>query len=164
MAGCRGGNSSGAPAAFAVPADPKPVTAWFPIRVGDKTVRMQLAVLEAEMEHGLMERRDLAEDEGMIFVNPSPRHQDFWMHDCPTPLDVGFFTPDGILAEIYPMYSYDDTTVSSRGSNLQFALEMNQGWFQASHVGPGAQLDLKALAAALAARGFDPQKFGLPNP
>ena len=79
----------------------------------------------------------------------------------PTPLDIGFFRSDGMLAEIYALHPFDEKTVSSRGSELRFALEMNQGWYQANGVKPGAQLDLKALAAALKARGFTPAKYGL---
>ena len=40
-------------------------------------------------------------------------------------------------------------------------MEMNQGWFEFNGVKPGAKLDLKALAAALKARGFAPRDYGL---
>jgi hypothetical protein len=38
---------------------------------------------------------------------------------------------------------------------------MNQGWFHANGVKPGARLDLAALRAALKARGVAPQDYGL---
>jgi hypothetical protein len=38
---------------------------------------------------------------------------------------------------------------------------MNQGWFRANGVQPGAKFDTKALAEALKARGFEPRNFGL---
>lgn len=124
-------------------------------------VSMQLAVLRAEMEHGLMGRRDLGRDEGMLFVYLRPQQMSFWMHDTPTPLDIGFFNSRGELVEIYGMQPFDETPTNSRSGSLQFALEMNQGWFAANGVRPGAKLDLKALAAALKARDFAPRKFGL---
>lgn len=139
----------------------KTVNDFFPIAVGNKTVRMQLAVLEPEQEHGLMERRDLGRDDGMLFVYAKPQQMRFWMHDTPTPLDIGFFDGRGVLLEVYPMQPFDETTVSSRSSAVKFPLEMNQGWFAANDVRPGARLDLKALAAAMKARGFDPVRFGL---
>jgi uncharacterized membrane protein (UPF0127 family) len=83
------------------------------------------------------------------------------MHDTPTPLDVGFFDPAGRLKEIYQMQPFDETTTKSRSQDLQFALEMNQGWFSANEVRPGAALDLTELFAALKARGFDPKDRGL---
>jgi uncharacterized protein len=142
-------------------ASPKTVDDFFPIKVGDKTVRMQLAVREPEMERGLMERRNLGRDDGMIFVYAKPQQMSFWMHNTPTPLDIGFFDSGGMLEEIYPMHPYDETTVGSRSAMLQFALEMNQGWFHDNGIKPGMELDRKALVAALKARGFDPAKFGL---
>lgn len=140
---------------------PKTVSDYFAIKVGDKTVRMQLAVLGAEMQRGLMGRRDLGRDDGMIFVYEKPQQMTFWMRNTPTPLDIGFFNPEGVLEEIYPLHPFDETSVPSRGTRLQFALEMNQGWFAQNGVKPGARLDLKALAAALKARAFEPRKFGL---
>ena len=145
----------------AVAAAPKSVADYFPIQVGGKTVRMQLAVRDAEMQRGLMERRDLGRDDGMLFVYARPQPLQFWMRNTPTPLDIGFFDASGTLQEIYPLHPFDEKTVKSRGDALQFALEMNQGWYRENGVPPGAKLDLKALAEALKARGFDPKKFQL---
>ena len=158
LAACGDGKPSAATAAEAAV---KTVSDFFPIKVGDKTVRMQLAVLPSEMEHGLMDRRDLGRDDGMIFVYAKPQQMNFWMHNTPTPLDIGFFDSAGVLREFYPMQPFDETTVASRSDELHYALEMNQGWYRGNGVKPGAQLDLKALAAALKARGFEPRKFGL---
>lgn len=158
LAGC----DEPAPAAVVAP---KTAADFFEIRVGDKLVRTQLAVRPAEMERGLMERRDLGRDEGMIFVYERPQRLSFWMRNTPTPLDIGFFNAGGMLEEVYPMYPFDETPVRSRSMLLSLALEMNQGWFSRNGVKPGvkpgAQLDVQALAAALRERGFEPAKFGL---
>ena len=138
---------------------PKTVADYFAIKVGDQTVQMELAVGMGEMQRGLMGRRDLKPEQGMIFVYDKPQQQSFWMRDTPTPLDVGFFDANGVLAEIYPMYPFDETPVKSRSEALKFALEMNQGWFAAHKVKPGAKLDMKALAEALQARGLDPAGY-----
>jgi hypothetical protein len=156
-AGCR----DEAPAAPAEAPAPRTVSEFFKVGIGGRTVRLQFAVLGAEMERGLMERRDLGKDDGMIFVYPRPGQQRFWMRDTPTPLDIGFFTPDGTLAEVYPMYPFDEKEVDSRRADLQFAVEMNQGWYAANGVREGARLDMAAVTAALRARGFDPKRFGL---
>ena len=129
---------------------------FYTVGVGGKAVRMQLAVKRAEMEHGLMGRTDLKADEGMLFVYTDPQRMSFWMRNTPSPLDIGFFTADGILREVYPMYPFDETPVVSRNEALVYALEMKQGWFEFNGVKPGAQLDLKALAVALRARGESP--------
>jgi uncharacterized membrane protein (UPF0127 family) len=142
-------------------AAPKTIADFFVITVGDRPVKMQLAVRSREMERGLMERRDLRPDEGMLFVYPGTQQMSFWMRNTPTPLDIGFFTADGVLKEIYPLHPYDESAVRSRSAELKFALEMNQGWFAGNEVKPGAKLDLKALAEALRARGFEPWEYGV---
>lgn len=139
----------------------KSVSDYFPIKVGDRTVQMQLAVLPLEMQQGLMGRRDLGADQGMIFVYQQPDRMSFYMRNTPTPLDIGFFDAKGLLCEVYPMHPYDEKTVSSHSHVIQFALEMNQGWYKTNGVKTGTQLDLKALAAAMEARGFRAEMFGL---
>ena len=158
--GCAKENAAASPAR-AAPASVKTVAEYFPIKVGHEVVRMQLAVRPAEMQRGLMERRNLGRDEGMLFVYERPQPMSFWMHNTPTPLDIGFFTRDGTLQEVYPLHPYDEKSVASRSGELQFALEVNQGWFREKGVKPGAKLDLKALAAALQERGFEPARFSL---
>lgn len=155
LSGCRKKESADKPAAY------KSVSDYFPIKVGDHVVQMQIAALPWEMQRGLMGRRDLGADQGMIFIYEAPTRMSFYMRNTPTPLDIGFFSADGQLREVYQMYPFDERTVSSRSTALLFALEMNQGWLKANDVKVGAQLDLKALAAALRARGLKPEAFGL---
>lgn len=154
LAGCD--ESAPAPAA-----PPKTIADRFDIHVGAKVVHMQLAVTDLEMQRGLMERRDLGSDDGMLFLYREPQQMSFWMRDTPTPLDIGFFDDGGMLEETYAMQPFDERAIHSRSTLLQFALEMNQDWYHHNGVRPGAQLDLKAVAAALKARGFDPNKYGL---
>ncbi len=140
---------------------PKTVDDRFAIKVGERTVQMQIAALPAETEKGLMFRKTMGEDEGMLFVFATPEARGFWMRNTTLPLDIGYFDAGGELKEIYPMYPLDERTVPSRSRTIQFCLEMNQGWFGRSGVKPGALLDLKAVAAALQARGLKPGQAGL---
>lgn len=140
---------------------PKTVQDWFAIKVGDRMVQMQLAVFPVEMEDGLMERRELGSDQGMLFVYRAPTQMSFWMRNTLLPLDIGFFDDKGGLKEIYAMLPHDEAPINSRSNELQFALEMNRGWFDAHGVRPGAMLDLAALRDALKARGLEPADFGL---
>ena len=142
-------------------AEAKGVAEWFPFAVGGKTLRVQLVVTTDEMQRGLMGRRDLGADEGMIFVYPSPTQMNFWMHNTPTSLDIGFFKGDGTLGEVYPLFAYDETPVKSQGVDYMLALEVNQGWFSRQALKPGARADLRQLAAALRARGFQPARYGV---
>jgi uncharacterized protein len=145
----------------APPAAPKTVNDHFPIRIGERTVRMQIAALPPEMERGLMFRQSLGADEGMLFVFPQPDRLSFWMRNTILPLDIGYINAEGVLREIYPLHPRDETSVASHGRDLKFALEVNQGWFKANGVKPGDRLDLDAVRAALQARGLRLEAFGL---
>lgn len=142
-------------------AAPKSVDDRFAIKVGDRTVQMQVAALPPELQKGLMFRKSMGADEGMLFVFTSPSPQGFWMRNTTLPLDIGYFDASGELKEIYPMYPLDERPVTSRGRDIQFCLEMNQGWYKRHDVKAGAKLDLKAVAAALKARDLKPEAAGL---
>lgn len=142
-----------------VPAEIAPPDHRFALTVAETTIDARLAVLPAEQRRGLMETPSLPENEGMLFVYVSPQRMSFWMRNTPLPLDIGYFDATGVLQEIYPMYPYVEDPVASRGENLQFALEMNQGWFAAHGIKPGAQLDLTAVRDALRARGMNPDRY-----
>ena len=142
-------------------AAPKSADTWFDLKIGDRTVRLQLAALPPEQERGLMFRKEMGRDEGMLFVFTAPQRMAFWMRNTTLPLDIGYLDPQGVLREIYPMYPLDERSVRSRAMDLQFALEMNQGWFKANGVKPGAKLDLAAVRDALRARGLNAEMFGL---
>lgn len=157
LAGC----SNAGPAGPEGERESLPHSHRFDLRVGDRVIQVQLAVTRAETTRGLMNRHEMAPDEGMLFVYPRPIQASFWMKNTPLPLDIGFFTPDGTLVEVYRMHPHDQTSVRSRSNRIQFALEMNQGWFSRNRVRPGAVLDLNVLREALTARGFEPQSYGL---
>lgn len=139
----------------------KTVDDRFAIQVGERTVQMQVAVLSAELQKGLMFRLAMGADEGMLFVFGVPQKMGFWMRNTEIALDIGYFDASGELKEIYPMYPRDERTVSSHSHDIQFCLEMNQGWFKQAGVKPGAKLDLKAVAEAMRARGLKPEAAGL---
>ena len=144
-----------------VAAAPKPISEFFPIRVGDRVVRMQLAVRMDEMQRGLMGRRDLGPEDGMIFVYERPQQLSFWMRNTPTPLDIGFFDREGRLIKVATMRAYDTDVTDSGSDRVRFALEMRAGWFSQQGMAEGAKLDLYQVVNAVRARGFNPTKLGL---
>src|SRR5262245_1882003 len=91
LAGC-GNDAKKAP-------EPKTVQDRFAIKVGAQVVQMQLALLPNEMQQGLMFRKSMGADEGMIFVYDRPQQMSFWMRNCEFPQDIGFFDADGKLRE-----------------------------------------------------------------
>lgn len=83
----------------------------------------------------------------------------FYMRNTLFPLDIGYFTADGVLQEIYPMYPGIEDGVRSADDSIQLALEMNHGWYARHGVRPGIRIDLAAVRAALFERGFLPAEY-----
>ena len=111
------------------------------------------------MKKGLMHRTTLGENRGMLFFYGPPKQMSFWMQNTKISLDIGYFTSDGVLREIYPMYPMDERSVKSRRDDLLMALEMNQGWYAKNGIKPGDKFDLEILKKALLARGVDEVKI-----
>lgn len=133
----------------------------YPVNVGGEVVNMELAVTGQQQRIGLMYRDEMAEDAGMLFLYKEPQRLDFWMKNTRIPLDIGFFDSRGALREVYQMEPYDMGTTSSRSQTIQYALEMNEGWFDEHGVEPGAVLNLQMVARALVAEGVEPALYGI---
>jgi uncharacterized membrane protein (UPF0127 family) len=140
---------------------PLPASHQFSFQLNEKTIQAELALSPKEMARGLMERTEMDENDGMVFLYGQPIQASFWMKNTLIPLDIGYFNSEGVLLEVYRMYPRDESAVQSRSKEIRFALEMNQGWFSANRIRPGAVLDLQGLRNAVVARGFSPEEFGL---
>src|SRR5712692_12114200 len=57
-------------------------------------VRVEVADSEEKRELGLMYRKQLTADQGMLFVFTEPKQQGFWMKNTAIPLDMIFVGPD----------------------------------------------------------------------
>ena len=154
LVGCDSGNSQSKPAGS--------IDTWYPLRVGDREIDSQVAIHTTEQRRGLMFRQELAPDSGMLFAYTTPQRVSFYMKNTPVPLDLGLFDKDGVLREIHRMMPYDTASTISNSDQIQFCLEMNQGWFSRNQLYPGTRLDLTLLAQALRGRGADAVAYGLP--
>lgn len=85
---------------------------------------------------GLMFRRYLPPDHGMLFVFPTPQVVPFWNMNTLIPLDVGFYDRAGRLIDVFPLRALRETSgqVESTprpNAPYRFVLETNRGWFAA---------------------------------
>jgi uncharacterized membrane protein (UPF0127 family) len=135
--------------------------AWLPMKLGKVAFEAQIVLTPEQQRKGLMHRDHLPENGGMLFPYPSPRRMSFWMANTRIPLSIGFFDGTGLLLEIHHMVPFDTNRTVSHGDDMQYALEMNDGWFARNGLYPGQRLDMELLAEALRQRGADPEAFGI---
>ena len=100
------------------------------------SLRVEVASTPEETQKGLMFREKLPENQGMLFTFNQPQRVSFWMANTAIPLDIGFFTTDGKLREVRSLKPFDLTSVFSKRDDIQYALEVNRGWF-GHHCGKG---------------------------
>jgi uncharacterized membrane protein (UPF0127 family) len=99
------------------------------LQIGDASVDAEIANTPTSSERGLMYRSSMAENHGMLFVFDNPRKANFWMKNTKIPLSIAYLDETGIILEIKSMKPYDETVVPSSTDHVEYALEMNEGWF-----------------------------------
>lgn len=108
---------------------------------------VEVARTSDEQAQGLMDRRSMPRDVGMIFPFPAPRPAAFWMHNTYIPLDMLFLLADGriesILADVPPLNEEQRRSLGP----VAAVLELNAG--EAARIGatPGdlVEYDLRDL-------------------
>ncbi len=107
--------------------------------LGREEMNAEIAITPVQIATGMMYRTNMPENEAMLFVfsdtNVGPKN--FYMRNCVVPLSAAYLTPDGTIAEIIDLQPGDERGVQSQSSNLQFVLEVPQGWFARHNVRPG---------------------------
>lgn len=129
--------SFGPSAYSAEAAEPGPSAVSFntrKIKVKDVTLKVEIADTPERFSRGLMYRKNLPADSGMLFIFPHEQTQSFWMKNTFIPLSIGFFDAKKRLVDIQdmePVKSEMDMRPPSYVSRkpAQFALEVPKGWF-----------------------------------
>ena len=99
-------------------------------------VNAEIAAKEPEREHGYMERRNIPDGTGMLFVFEKDQVLHFWMKNTPHPLSIAYIDSDGVIIDIFDMTPHSLSSVSSTRS-VRYALEVPQGWFEKSGISTG---------------------------
>jgi uncharacterized membrane protein (UPF0127 family) len=118
----------------------------FPDAPGNMKVDVEIAANEHDVTKGLMYRRQMNEEHGMLFKLGERRDHTFWMHNTCMPLDMLFIDEDGTIVGI--VEGAEPLTDSSRsvGCDSTHVLEMNAGWARRHAVKPGQRVGLPAAA------------------
>jgi uncharacterized protein len=106
---------------------------------------VEVAARPPDRERGLMFRKNLDTDHGMLFVFPEPAQQSFWMHNTLIPLDMLFVAEDGtVLGVVEQAEPLTNTSRSVRGLS-KYVLEVIGGWCADRGVGAGARITVQGL-------------------
>ena len=104
-----------------------------------KTFRFEVASTAADRQRGLMFRKKLGVDEGMIFVYRQKQYLSFYMKNTLLPLDIAFLDENRKIVDIQSMEPLDETPIES-ALRAQFALEVNRGFFKRHNMTVGDTL------------------------
>lgn len=100
----------------------------------------EVAATENARTTGLMHRRIMPENRGMLFVFPHAASQSFWMMNTYIPLSIAYVDEHGTIVNIADMTPLTtDPHLSAKPA--KYALEMNQGWFAKRGIKAGARIE-----------------------
>jgi uncharacterized membrane protein (UPF0127 family) len=106
-------------------------------------VGVEIADTDAERQTGLMGRSTLTEGAGMLFVFEGEQTLSFWMRDTLIPLSIAYIDAQGRIVDIQDMQPLDNVPLHYVSAEpAQYALEVNQGFFEERGVTVGDTVEL----------------------
>ena len=108
--------------------------------IGTHKLTAEVAATDANRSTGLMHRRMMPENRGMLFVFPQVALHGMWMMNTYLPLSVAFVDSEGVITNIADMEPHTQNShMATRPA--KYALEMNQGWFRKRGIKPGDRIE-----------------------
>lgn len=110
-----------------------------PLYINGKEIWVEVAKSPDDRARGLMGRRDLKWDEGMLFIFDKDEYHGFWMKDTLIHLSIAFIDREGRIVEITDM---EPLSLKSHipPRPILYALEMRKGWFSSNGIKPGDRI------------------------
>ena len=131
-----------APLAAAEPQAKLPTLA---LNAGIHVVQAEVANTFPSRAQGLMFRKSLGANQGMLFVFAEVERHCMWMRNTYVPLSVAFIDAAGVILNVADMKPQTEDSHCAAGP-ARYALEMNQGWFAVKGIKPGAKISGLAKA------------------
>ena len=111
-----------------------------PLVVAGHKLTVEVAATDETRMQGLMHRRILPENRGMLFVFRETEQHAMWMVNTYIPLSVAFLDERGLVLNIADMRPHTrDTHAAAKPA--KYALEVNQGWFAKRGIKPGSRIE-----------------------
>lgn len=109
------------------------------LSAGMHRIEAEVAADQQNRMVGLMNRKAMAPQRGMLFVFPQQNTHCMWMRNTLIPLSVAFLDEDGIIINIENMQPQTEDNHCAKVP-ARYALEMNLGWFAQRGIKPGTKL------------------------
>ena len=106
---------------------------------------VELMLTSDHQARGMMYRRSIADDKGMLFVWSQPIEHSFWMHNCCISLDMLFIDREGFVAGIVenaPTMNDESRTIDCP---VPYVLEVAAGWSRKHGVVAGQRVDIQGV-------------------
>ncbi len=109
------------------------------LTAGFHRIEAEVAADDPARMQGLMQRRRLPPNQGMLFVFAQADQHCMWMRNTHLPLSVAFLDEEGRILNIADMQPQtDDNHCAVKAA--RYALEMNQGWFAGKGIKSGSRI------------------------
>ena len=109
------------------------------LNAGLHRIDAEVAADQQNRMQGLMNRRSMATNQGMLFVFTQADRHCMWMRNTLLPLSVAFLDERGQILNIEDMKPQTENNHCA-ASPARFALEMNQGWFASKGIKAGQRI------------------------
>jgi uncharacterized membrane protein (UPF0127 family) len=110
------------------------------------SVTVEVADTEQQREVGLMFRKHLDDEGGMLFVFKDAEHRNFWMHNTVIPLDMLFADSGGrVIGIVANAEPFSDKAVGVEGGS-EYVLEVNGGFCAKNGIKPGDRFNFSGLS------------------
>ena len=109
------------------------------LTAGMHVLNVEVARSPHEHSIGLMFRKSMPTNDGMLFIFDRSGQQCFWMKNTLLPLSIAFISDDGNIANIDEMKPQTlDSHCSTK--DVRYVLEMNSGWFAKRGIKAGTKI------------------------
>lgn len=118
------------------------ISQQFPVMslsAGIHVVQAEVVATNESRMQGLMFRKSMGQNNGMLFVFPEEGQHCMWMKNTFLPLSVAFMDAKGVIVSIHDMEPQSEVSHCA-AAPARFALEMNRGWFRSKGVSAGARI------------------------
>jgi uncharacterized protein len=110
------------------------------LKISQYQIKAEVASTPSSQQLGLMYRKSMPEQNGMLFVFDQKAGHCFWMRNTLIPLSIAFIDDDGKIVNIEEMQEQTEQN-HCPVKPIRFALEMNSQWFQKRQITAGKAVE-----------------------